>query len=228
MTVAHYVPSTTTIGGAFAEAIERGNTGISVMRARRREVIYGCADRGKSMYLVKQGQVKSTFASRDGKECLLGIYTRNELFGESCLLETTYRETATAMTDTVLWRVSTTWMKSALCDPRLRDGFIAHLANRIFSQQMLITDLVTADSEYRLAAVLLYLGRKLGQRDGNVLRIQDRITQEELSAMVGTTRSRVGFFLKRFCEAGIIRRSRQCFLALDEDKLKQYIDAEKY
>ena len=226
MTVAHYLPCTT-FGGQFAEAMEREKIGISALRVRRREVIYGCADRGKSLYLVKSGQVKATLTSRDGKECLLGIYASNEFFGESCLLETSYRETATAMTDTELWRVSTAWMKSALCDPRLRDGFIAHLANRIFSQQMLITDLVTADSEYRLAAVLLYLGRKLGQRDGNILRIQARITQEELSAMVGTTRSRVGFFLKRFREAGIIRRNRQCFLALDEDRLKQYIEAER-
>lgn len=226
MTVADYLPSAT-FGSQFAEAIERGDMGISVLRARRREVIYGCADRGKSLYLVKNGQVKATFTSRDGKECLLGIYASNEFFGESSLLETSYRETATAMTDTVLWRVTTAWMKSALCDPRLREGFIAYLANRIFSQQMLITDLVTADSEYRLAAVLLYLGRKLGQRDGSILRIQARITQEELSAMVGTTRSRVGFFLKRFCEAGMVHRNSQCFLALDENRLQSFIDAEK-
>lgn len=222
LTIAQYVPPVT-IGNHLAHAFKRGDVGISVLRARRREVIYGWADRGKSLYWVSTGQVKATYTSREGKECLVDIYTRNEFFGESSLLETPYRETATAMTDAVLWRLNTAWMRSALCDPRLRESFISHLANRIFAQQMFITDLVTLDSEYRLAAVLLYLGRKLGQRDGHALRLTVRITQEEFAAMVGTTRSRVGYFLKRFCEAGILTRCRKKLLTLDEAALENFI-----
>lgn len=87
----------------------------------------------------------------------------------------------------------------------------------------MITDFVTADSEYRLAAILLNVTRKMGRRSGPLLILDARITQEELSGMVGTTRSRIGFFLKRFIDSGMVLRSREGVLAVHEQRLDDFM-----
>jgi CRP/FNR family cyclic AMP-dependent transcriptional regulator len=68
------------------------------------------------------------------------------------------------------------------------------------------------------------LGRKLGKRQQHGIRIDHRITQEELSGMVGTTRSRVGLFLKRFCDAGLVQRSSGSQLVIDDRSLSEYLE----
>ena len=85
------------------------------------------------------------------------------------------------------------------------------------------TTLVTMDSEQRLATILLRLARKLGKRQGEYLCIVERISQEELAWMVGTTRSRVGYFLKRFHDAGFVRRTRESYLLVHEELLTGYV-----
>ncbi len=195
----------------------------STMEVARREVVYSCLDGDRSIYLVERGQVKASAPSREGKECLLGIYSAGEVFGELCLVGGARMETVTAMTPAVLRRIAAAKVLSALSDAGLHEEFVRYLAGRLFEQQKLITDLVTADSEYRLAAILLHLGRKLGRRKAQLLLIESRITQEELSGMVGTTRSRVGLFLKRFRDAGLISRVQGCFLAINEPRLDDFV-----
>lgn len=91
-------------------------------------------------------------------------------------------------------------------------------------QQRTIASLLLKDSEHRLAAVLLQLSRKLGKRRGPGVQLQERITQEDLSGMVGTTRSRVGYFLRRFHNAGLVERLPGSFLMLYEQRLATYLD----
>jgi CRP/FNR family cyclic AMP-dependent transcriptional regulator len=211
------------LGASLGRLIRTESLYASTIEVARREVVYGCLDEDRSMYLVERGQVKAVACSRDGKECLLGIYTTGEVFGELCLVGGDRLETVTAMAHTVLRRISATKLFAAMTDAGLREELVRYLAHRLFEQQQLITDLVTADSEYRLAATLLHLARKLGKRDANLLRIEERITQEELSGMVGTTRSRVGYFLKRFRNAGLVFRTQGCFLVVDEPRLDDFI-----
>lgn len=195
----------------------------STVEVARREVVYSCLDSDRSIYLVERGQVKACTPSREGKECLLGIYSAGEVFGELSLVGGARMETVTAMTPTLLRRIAAARVLTALSDAGLREELVRYLAGRLFEQQRLITDLVTTTSEYRLAAILLHLGRKLGRRRAQLLLIDARITQEELSGMVGTTRSRVGLFLKQFCDAGLIARPRGCFLAIDEPRLDDFV-----
>lgn len=112
---------------------------------------------------------------------------------------------------------------AVLSDAGLREEFVLYLARRLSEQQQMITGLVTEDSEYRLAAVLLNLGCKIGKRENHRLRIEQRITQEELSSMVGTTRSRVGYFLKRFRAAGLVERAGDSCLVVDEPRLRTFM-----
>jgi CRP-like cAMP-binding protein len=97
------------------------------------------------------------------------------------------------------------------------------LAGKLVEQQQIVSQFVTADSEGRLAATLLRLARKIGKPHNGRLVIDEKITQEELAEIVGTTRSRIGFFLKRFRTAGLIEKSAQASLSIDEVRLDEYI-----
>jgi CRP/FNR family transcriptional regulator, cyclic AMP receptor protein len=211
------------LGACLRRLIATGALHASTLELSRRDVVYGCLGGDESIYLVERGQLKAVTPSRDGKECLLGIYTAGDVFGELCLLGGERRETVTAMTSAVVRRMSANKVLAALSDAGLRDEFVRYLAGRLHQQQTMIIHLVTADSEYRLAVTLLHLARKLGKRDGPLLRIDERITQEELSRMVGTTRSRVGYFLNNFRRAGLVARRRDCFLLVSEPRLDDYV-----
>lgn len=211
------------IGLHIRRLIANQELAASTIELSRREVVYGSLDSDRSIYLVERGQIKAVTSSPDGKECLFAIFTGGDIFGELCLLGGDRIETTTAMTATVLRRLSSARVVAALDDAGLREEFVRHLTQRLLEQQRLITDLVTSDGEYRLAAVLLHLARKLGRRDGHLLRIEERITQEELSGMVGTTRSRVGYFLKRFRHIGLVQRAKNCYLIVNEPQLDRFV-----
>lgn len=189
----------------------------------RRQPVYGALDDDRSIYLIERGQVKAVATSHAGKECLIGIYTAGEVFGELAIICPQRTEMVTTMTPVVLRRMHAARALTALSDAGCREEFIRRLAHRLFEQQRLIVDLVTTDSEHRLAAVLLYLGHKIGRREGQLLRIESRITQEELSSMVGTTRSRIGYFLKRFMAARMVMRTNNSCLTVHEPSMQRFI-----
>ncbi|MFB6893870.1 Crp/Fnr family transcriptional regulator [Kitasatospora sp. NPDC056327] len=211
------------LGETLAHLIDTRAITATTIEAGRREVVYGCLDRNRNIYLLRQGQVKAVVPTRDGKECLVDIYSAGDVFGELCLLGSGRTEMVSAMTPVVLERMPADQLLTAMADTGLRTEIVRHMAERLFERQQLIAYLVTEDSEYRLAAVLLQLGRKIGKRDAHLLRIKEKITQEELSAMVGTTRSRVGFFLKKFCNAGLLQRGGGYFLNIHEPRLQGFI-----
>ena len=143
--------------------------------------------------------------SPEGKECIVAIHTAGDVFGELCLSGTTERlETATAMEETELRVVPCTQFFNLLRSDSLLEGFVRYLSVRIADQQEVITHLVTKGSEHRLGTTLLELARKLGKRERHGLTIEHKISQDELSHMVGTTRSRVSEFMHRFRELRLI------------------------
>ncbi|WP_082119341.1 Crp/Fnr family transcriptional regulator [Saccharothrix sp. ST-888] len=188
--------------------------------------IYNCGEEDSHLYVVESGQVKTVTHSREGKRCVLSIYGQNDVFGELCLLSGARAETATAMRRTTLIRIPTIWVTGCQ-DHGIREAFMTHLTARLSEQQQTIANLVTMDSEKRLAALLLTLGRKFGERrPPETLVIKERITQDELSGMVGTTRSRIGYFLKRFTDAGLVQRGSGAHLWVDERGLAEYVESE--
>jgi CRP/FNR family cyclic AMP-dependent transcriptional regulator len=96
---------------------------------------------------------------------------------------------------------------------------VQRLAVRIADQQQVIANLVTADSEQRLGKTLLQLARKLGKQDPRSIRIERKISHEELSEMVGATRPRISKFMQRFRVLGLIETSAERFLIIKEKKL---------
>jgi CRP-like cAMP-binding protein len=208
--------------------VARDSLGASSIRYTKRAHIYNCGEHDANIYLVESGQVKTQTFARCGKECLLSIYTAGDIFGEASLLNTERTETATVMRTSWIRKIPASGFRAAMSDGKLLNAFIDHLALRLTEHQQVITSMVTMDSEQRLAAVLLRLSRKLGKRrsgqPGHVLAIEERITQEELSGMVGTTRSRVGYFLKRFKEAGLVLPVSEAFLLVNEKRLTDYVN----
>ena len=191
----------------------------------KREAIYTCGDQGDTVYFVASGQIKLLMLSPDGKECLLAILTAGDIFGELCLSGVRERtEMAVAMTKATLMLIPCAQFFACLSHNRLLEGFVQYLALRIADQQEMIATLVTADSEQRLGKVLLQLARNLGKQDPRSIRIEQRISHEELAAMIGASRSRVSTFMRRFHELGVIELSADRYLIVKEHKLMAYLD----
>jgi CRP-like cAMP-binding protein len=194
------------------------------IKVARHANVYTCGDQDEMVYFIESGQIKLLMLSADGKECLLAIHSGGDIFGELCLSGLGARlETATAMKSTTLKQIPCRQFFARLSRDSLFEGFVRYLAVRIADQQQVIANLVTVDSEQRLGKTLLQLARSMGKKDPRSIRIELRITHEELSEMVGTTRPRISFFMQRFHNLGLIETNQDRFLVIKENKLTQYL-----
>ena len=186
--------------------------------------IYTTGDADDAVYHVESGQVKVFMSSEGGKDCLIDIYAAGDVFGESCFAAPERRvESATAMTRSVVQRLSRRDFMSEVLRTDAMEALLEHLAMRLYERQTAVFDLVTMDSERRLVKVLLQLGRKLGTPDGPYLRIAPRISQEELAQIVGTTRPRITAFMQRFRASGIIDTAAARELRIHRAKARAYL-----
>ena len=155
---------------------------------------------------------------------MLAIHGAGDVFGELCLSGLGGRlETATAMEDTFLKEIPCGKFLGRLATDSLLEGFIKYLAVRIADQQQVIANLVTVDSEQRLGKTLLQIARKLGKKDPRSIRIEVKISHEELAAMVGTTRPRISVFMQRFRNLDLIEYNTEHHLIVKEHKLTAYL-----
>jgi len=127
------------------------------------------------------------------------------------------------MEETILKKISRSQFLARLSRDSLLEGFVRYLAVRIADQQQVIANMVTVDSEQRLGKTLLQLVRTLGKKDPHGLRIETKISHEELSEMVGTTRPRISMFMERFRKHGLLETSREHSLVVNEKKLTDYL-----
>jgi CRP-like cAMP-binding protein len=193
-------------------------------RFGKNENVYTCGDKDELVYFIERGQVKLLMLSPDGRECLLAIHTAGDIFGELCLSSLGARlETATAMEETKIKQIPCSKFFARLDRDKLFEGFVQYLAVRIADQQQVIANLVTVDSEQRLGKTLLQLAHKLGKKDPHSVRIELKISHEELSEMVGTTRPRISLFMQRFRNLGLIEKDEDNFLVIKEQKLTAYL-----
>ncbi len=213
-------------GERLRDSIRLKSLLASTLKVGKGNDVYRCGDHDNSVYLIDSGQIKILALSQDAKECLLAIYTAGDLFGELCLTGGSRVDTATAMNDSVLKKIRCDNFLRRLTQDALHEAFLRYIVLRVADQQRIIRNLVTADSEHRLAATLLQLAQKLGKQDTCSLRIEKRISHQELSEMVGTTRSRIGHFLQKFRELGLIVSDPKGFLIVKENNLKAYLEAD--
>jgi CRP/FNR family transcriptional regulator, cyclic AMP receptor protein len=206
------------------ESLQRETLNSRTVRIARHADVYTCGDQDEMVYFIESGQIKLLMLSPEGKECLLAIHGAGDVFGELCLSGLGSRlETATAMEETILKKIPCSQFLAGLNRDALLEGYVRYLAVRIADQQQVIAHLVTVDSEQRLGKTLLQLARTLGKRGQQSTRIGPKISHEELSEMVGTTRPRVSFFMQRFRNLGLIEPNLDRFLVINEKKLIDYL-----
>ena len=205
------------------EALRHETLNSRAVTIPRHANVYTCGDRDELVYFIESGQIKMLLLSPEGRECLLAIHGSGDIFGELCLAGLARHESATAMTETNLKRIPCSQFFARLSRDSLFEGFVRYLAVRVADQQQVIANLVTADSEQRLGQTLLQLARTMGKKDPRSIRIELRISHEELSEMVGTTRPRISFFMQRFRNLGLIETNSDHFLIIKEHKLTDYL-----
>jgi len=206
------------------DSLQRETANSRAVRFARHANVYNSGDQDEMVYFIETGQIKLLMLSSEGKECLLAIYSDGDIFGELCLSGLGARlETATAMKATVLKQIPCSQFFARLTRDSLSEGFVRYLAARIADQQQVIANLVTVDSEQRLGQTLLQLARTMGKKDPRSIRIELKITHEELSEMVGTTRPRISLFMQRFHNLGLIETNRDRFFVIKEKKLTDYL-----
>jgi CRP/FNR family transcriptional regulator, cyclic AMP receptor protein len=206
------------------ESLQHETLHSRTVRIARHGNVYTCGDQDGMVYFIESGQIKLLIPSPKGKDCLLAIRSAGDIFGELCFCGLGERlETATAMKATVLKQIPAAQFLARLSRDSLLEGFLRYLAERIADQQQVIADLVTVDSEQRLGKTLLQLARTLGKRDQQSTRIELKISHDELSEMVGTTRPRISLFMQRFRNLGLIETNLDRFFVIREKKLTDYL-----
>jgi CRP/FNR family cyclic AMP-dependent transcriptional regulator len=195
--------------GFEAEAFLRSaGAGRTVVTYRRAEVIFSQGDASDSVLYIQKGAVKLSVLSQGGKEAVVAMLGPGDFFGERALTGHPVRlETATAMTATTVLIVPKQQMIHQLHEQHdLSDRFITHMLARNIRIEQDLVDQLFNSSEKRLARMLLLLAR-YGKPDEKHL-VLPRISQETLAEMIGTTRSRVNFFMNKFKKLGFIEYGR--------------------
>ena len=174
------------------------------MACLKKQTIFSQGDAADAVFYIQEGKVRLTVLSKIGKEATLGILSAGDFFGEGSLAGQTLRMgSAAAMTDCELMRIDKKAMILALHQEHtFSDLFTAHLLARNIRYEEDLVDQLFNSSEKRLARTLLLLAH-FG-KEGVQETVVPRISQETLAEMVGTTRSRVSFFMNRFRKLGFL------------------------
>jgi CRP/FNR family transcriptional regulator, cyclic AMP receptor protein len=168
------------------------------------DVIFTQGDPGEHVLYIQAGGVKLSVLSKTGKEAVIAMLGRGDFFGEGCLAGQTVRMgSATATSSSAILRIEKGQMARVLQNQHaMSDRFISHMLTRNIRIEEDLIDQLFNSSEKRLARTLLLLAR-YGEEE-KPIRTVPKISQETLAEMVGTTRSRVNFFLNKFKKLGFI------------------------
>jgi CRP-like cAMP-binding protein len=170
----------------------------------KNETVFSQGDAADTVFYIQKGRVKVVVLSEQGKEAVVGIFEPGQFFGEGCLNGQLLRiSTTTALEDCVITAIAKTAMLAALHDePKFSELFMSYLLTRNSRIEEDLVDQLFNSSEKRLARLLLLLAN-FG-KEGSLQPIKVHVSQETLAEMIGTTRSRVSFFMNKFRKLGFI------------------------
>lgn len=178
--------------------------GKAILEFRKDQIVFSQGDAADSVFYIQKGRVKVVVISEQGKEAVVGILGPGQFFGEGCINGHSLRiATTTAMEDSLITSITKTAMLALLHDqPKFSEMFMAYLLTRNSRIEEDLIDQLFNSSEKRLARLLLLLAN-FG-KEGSPQPIIPNISQETLADMIGTTRSRVSFFMNKFRKLGFI------------------------
>ena len=185
----------------FLTKVGKGKTTLT---SPKKNTIFSQGDAAEAVYYIQTGKVKLTVVSQQGKEAVVAILERGAFFGETCLAGQTIRTaTATAVEDSTIVRIDKDAMIRVLHEePTFAELFMAYLLTHTIRIEEDLVDQLFNSSEKRLARVLLLLAH-FG-KEGKPETVITKISQETLAEMIGTTRSRVSYFMNKFRKLGFI------------------------
>jgi CRP/FNR family cyclic AMP-dependent transcriptional regulator len=179
--------------------------GRTIARYRKNAKIFAQGDLADSVFYIHKGKVKIAVLSEQGKEAVVAILGRDEFFGEGCLAGQKRRiATATSLADCEIMRIEQRAIIQTLHDePVFSEKFVAYLLARTIRVEEDLVDQLFNSSEKRLARALLLLAN-FG-KEGRPETVIAKVSQATLADMIGTTRSRVSFFMNKFRKLGFVR-----------------------
>jgi len=180
------------------------NGGLGIRNYRKDQIVYRQGDPSDSVFYIQSGKVKKTVVSEQGKEGVIAILDTGDFFGEGCLTGELLRlATVSALMNCVIARISKADITRVIHEePAFAELFISHLLARNSRVEEDLVDQLFNSSERRLARTLLLLAN-FG-KEGRPEPIIAKVSQETLAEMIGTTRSRVSFFMNKFRKLGLI------------------------
>ena len=178
--------------------------GRSTTTYQKNQVVFSQGQTADSVFYIESGQVQISVVSEQGKQAVVAVLSTGNFFGEGCLAGQLVRlSTAETLTESVIARLEKAAVVRQLHDkPAFSELFIGHLLNRTIRVEADLVDQLFNSSEKRLARMLLLLAN-FG-KEGKPEPIIAKISQETLAEMIGTTRSRVSFFMNKFRKLGFI------------------------
>ena len=206
------------------DSLERETRNSRAIKIARHDNVYTAGEPSETIYFIESGQIKLVIFSTEGREGLLshpqrGRYLRRNVSNRHRPANRHRHgdESDDAETGVLL-------PIPAVFTPQFVDRGLRALPGGAYCRPTArIANLVTVDSEKRLAQTLLRLAHNIGKKDLNNIRIELRISQAELSQMVGTTRPRISLFMQRFQNLGLIETNKDHFFIIKEKKLTDYV-----
>jgi CRP/FNR family cyclic AMP-dependent transcriptional regulator len=184
--------------------LAKADGGRTISKYGKGQVVFAQGDPADAVFYIREGRVKISVVSPQGKEAVVAIHKAGDFIGEGSLTGRTRRiSTARALEDSVITRVDKTTMVRVLrTEPNFSELFMAHLLARTMRVEEDLVDQLFNSSEKRLARALLLLAN-FG-KDGKQEPVIAKVSQETLADMIGTTRSRVSHFMNKFRKLGYI------------------------
>jgi CRP-like cAMP-binding protein len=185
--------------------LAKANGGRTIAKYRKNQIVFSQGDPANSVFYIRDGKVKVTVISEQGKEAVVAVLGTDEFCGEGCLTGQPLRvATATAMTACEIMRLEKAAIIQVLHnEPAFSEMFVSHLLTRTIRVEADLVDQLFNSSEKRLARALLLLAN-FG-KEGKPETIIAKVSQEMLAEMIGTTRSRVSKFMNKFRKLGFIK-----------------------
>jgi CRP/FNR family cyclic AMP-dependent transcriptional regulator len=187
----------------FLASVDGGRT---VSTYRKNQAIFSQRDAADSVFYIREGKVKVTVRSEEGKEAVVAIHGQGDFFGEGCLNGQPLRlASAVAMTESAIMRFTKAAIVRVLHDePKFAETFMAHLLARNARVEEDLVDQLFNSSEKRLARALLLMANFGKEENQNPEPLIANVSQATLAGMIGTTRSRVSIFMNKFRKLGFV------------------------
>lgn len=195
----------------------------TIIKYKKGDIVSVSGQEADGIYCIQSGKVKTVRKDPNGKDAIISIKAQGELIGHHHLFQGSYYlATVTALEDTLVYFIQKNCVMKALEQfPQLAVQFLKHLSQELSYYEIKITSLVSKNVKSRLAELLTQMGAKYGTQLHEGLRIDLRLTREEIASIIGTVNETVTRFITEFKDCGFIKEEEKVLYIVKPEKLKE-------